>query len=368
MNILILGNGQLGQMLGRAAVHYGHNCLLVNTKTDQVMPVGAHEAFSTTLEEATAWADVVTWEHEQLQPEHVRICGQKFLAPAEKVLTLTDRTLEKSLCDELGIATSPWQAFNSEDELRAILTDSATAMVVKAAQGGYDGRSQWRFNGTQPLDQNDTAFKFTEAGAQAGIAEHMIAFHCEASIVGARNQAGHICCYPLVENIHRQGILSHTLAGLSEFPTHLQAQAEDAFLRITEALEYVGTLAIEFFVVGEGEQARLLVNEIAPRVHNSGHWSMTGSHCDQFDLHIRALTGTPFPACLTPLPTVMLNVIGVEAIPDHLWPSDADPHWYGKDARPGRKVGHVNWVTSSRAEALAFVDREQTKVQLLVDA
>lgn len=360
MNILILGNGQLGQMLGRAAIHYGHACLLVDTKTDQVMPVASYQALDMTIESATAWADVVSWEHEQLQPAHVDICADKFLSPPSEILKLTDRQLEKQLCDDLGLATSPWFAFSHQAELESGLSDSDQAWVVKAAQGGYDGRSQWRYKPNEA-----TNFRFHEAGAQPGIAEHMIDFNCEVSIVGARNQAGHTCCLPLVENIHREGILSHTFALLSELPEHLQSQAEHAFVQITEALHYVGTLAIEFFVVGEGSQARLLINEIAPRVHNSGHWSMTGSSCDQFDLHIRALTATPFPASLTPRPTVMLNVIGVPSIPSHLWPSDADPHWYGKDARPGRKVGHVNWLTSSRAEAQAFVDREQANVQQL---
>ena len=361
MNILILGNGQLGQMLGRSAVHYGHSCLLVNTKTDQVMPVGAHLELSLSLSEAVEWADVVTWEHEQLQAEHVALCAEKFLAPADKVLTLTDRILEKSLCDALSIATSPWQAFENTSELQVILQTSQSAMVIKAAQGGYDGRSQWRYSPERGMADADLA----EAGAQPGIVEQMIDFSCEASIVGARNQAGQICCFPLVENVHREGILSHTLAGLSDFPEHLQSQAEAAFLRITKALDYVGTLAIEFFVVGEAQQAQLLVNEIAPRVHNSGHWSMTGSHCDQFDLHIRAITATPFPTQLKTQPTVMLNVIGVSAIAEHLWPTDADPHWYGKDARPGRKVGHVNWPTASRSDALAWVEREQDTLQRL---
>ncbi|MCC5879664.1 MAG: ATP-grasp domain-containing protein [Idiomarina sp.] len=363
MNILILGNGQLGQMLGRAAVHYGHACLLVNTKTEQVMPVACYEPLPMSLQQATSWADVVTWEHEQLAPAHVDICAAKFLSPADKILQLTDRQLEKGLCDSLGIATSPWSSFKDQSELCSVLETSTQALVIKAAQGGYDGRSQWRFTPQQGV----AAVDISAAGAQPGIVEQMIDFTCEVSIVGARNADAEICCYALVENIHRQGILSHTLAGLSDFPAHLQQQAEHAFQQITDALDYVGTLAIEFFVIGEGEQSRLLVNEIAPRVHNSGHWTMTGTSCDQFDLHIRAVTGTPFPAAVNAQPTLMVNVIGAAAIPAHLWPSDADPHWYGKDARPGRKVGHVNWLTNSRAEASAFIAREQQYLQVLAD-
>ncbi|RUO30771.1 phosphoribosylaminoimidazole carboxylase [Aliidiomarina sedimenti] len=365
MNILILGNGQLGQMLGRAAIHYGHACLLVDTKTDQVMPVAAYEPLPMDIAAATEWADVVSWEHEQLAPAHVAICKAKFLSPTDNILALTDRELEKSLCDELALATSPWQAFKTRDELQACLQQTQNAVVIKAAQGGYDGRSQWRHN--PQADSNIASELLQQAGAQRGIVEDMIDFTCEVSLVGARNAQGDICCFPLVENVHRQGILSHTLAGLTELPEHLQAQAEDFFKRLTDHLQYVGTLAIEFFVVGEASSARLLVNEVAPRVHNSGHWTLTGSSCDQFDLHIRAITGMPFPAALNTQATVMLNVIGVSQIAEHLWPSDADPYWYGKDARPGRKVGHINWRTTSRGEALAFVDREQPQAQQLAD-
>lgn len=363
MNILILGNGQLGQMLARSAIHYGHQCLLVNTATDQVMPAGAHSEHRLSLEDAVAWADVVSWEHEQLKPEHVKLCGAKFCSPTDKILQLTDRQKEKSLCDQLGIATSPWQAFNTAAELQNILEHADSRLVIKAAEGGYDGRSQWRF---APGDSIQSVLE--EAGQQPGIAEHMINFGCEVSIVGARSSNGSICCLPLVENVHTKGILSYTLAGFSDLPAHLQSAAEEAFKRVTQELDYVGTLAIEFFVTGSGDDSQLLINEIAPRVHNSGHWSLSGTTCDQFDLHIRALTGTPFPATLETQPTVMLNVIGAETIPARLWNGVADPYWYGKEPRPGRKVGHVNYRAGSRAEALAWVDKEYQALQILADA
>lgn len=360
MKILILGNGQLGQMLGRAAIHYGHACLLVNTKSDEVMPVAAHEPLAMSVQEAADWADVISWEHEQIAPQHVDICAEKFLSPADQILRLTDRQLEKQLCDDLSIPTSPWDAFASASELARLLQRATQAVVIKAAQGGYDGRSQWRFS---PGDDIDLVVR--EAGCQPGIVEHMIPFSCEVSIVGARQQRGDTCCFPLVENVHRQGILSHTLAGLSDFPAHLQTQAEDAFTCLTAALKYVGTLAIEFFIVGSGDDAQLLVNEVAPRVHNSGHWSLSGSHCDQFDLHIRSLTGTAFPAQLQVEPTLMLNVIGADAIAPELWSSAADPYWYGKEPRRGRKVGHVNWRVRTRDHALELVSTYQEALQKL---
>lgn len=361
MNILILGNGQLGQMLGRSAIHYGHACLLVNTKTDQVMPVAAYEALPMSLEQAAEWADVISWEHEQLAPAHVKICASKFLSPTDKILMLTDRQLEKQLCDDLSIATSPWSAFDTREGLAQILADVKQAVVIKAAQGGYDGRSQWRY---QPGD--DAELILQEAGGQPGIVENMIPFQCEVSVVGARNAEGSTCCYPLVENVHTQGILSYTFAGLSDLPTHLQQEAEQAFKKLTDELNYVGTLAIEFFVVGEQDQARLLVNEVAPRVHNSGHWSLSGSHCDQFDLHIRSLTGTPYPSQLRIEPTLMVNVIGSPSIAEELWQdTNADPYWYGKDARAGRKLGHVNFKVEGKSEAEKLAKTWQDSLQKL---
>ncbi|RUO26843.1 phosphoribosylaminoimidazole carboxylase [Aliidiomarina minuta] len=361
MNILILGNGQLGQMLGRSAVHYGHACLLVDTKTDQVMPVAAYEALPMSLQQAADWADVISWEHEQLAPAHVQICADKFLSPTDKILMLTDRQLEKQLCDDLGIVTSPWSAFQTRDELAQLLADTQQAVVIKAAQGGYDGRSQWRY---QPGD--DTAQILQGAGQQPGIVENMIPFECEVSLVGARNAAGTTCCYPLVENVHTQGILSYTLAGLSQLPAHLQQQAEQAFQRLTDELSYVGTLAIEFFVVGEGNEARLLVNEVAPRVHNSGHWSLSGCNCDQFDLHIRSLTNTPYPKQLATTPTLMVNVIGSSSIAEELWQDAcADPYWYGKAPRAGRKLGHVNFQVDNKANAKGLARKWQSPLQKL---
>lgn len=365
MKLLILGNGQLGQMLAQSSIQLGHECLLVNTRTNTVMPAGAHVALSLSIEEAMHWADVVSWEHEQLDPEHVALAANKLLTDADKIRPLTHRQLEKKMCDDLRIPTSPWQSFQNADEFRQALQNWQEAVVIKAAFGGYDGKSQWRWDPKSPTAATESEALIHSAGVQPGIIEAMIPFNKEVSIVGARAKDGRILCYPLVENVHRNGILSHTFAGFEAVDERLQATAEEAFRRITEHLGYVGTLAIEFFVVGEGDAAELLVNEIAPRVHNSGHWSLTGCNASQFDLHIRSLTNMPFPE-LAVQPTLMLNAIGCTQIPTELW-QDArvQAFWYGKDSRPGRKVGHVNVNISSRSGAQALCEHWTPSLQVL---
>src|SRR5690554_4937652 len=207
MNVLILGNGQLGQMLGQASIQLGHECLLVNTRTNQVMPVGAHTAVSLSLEQAVAWADVVSWEHEQISDQHVALAQHKLLTDPAQIKPLTHRQHEKALCDELTLATSPWQAFQTASELEAILQQWQGKAVIKAAEGGYDGKGQWRWQPNDPI-----APLLETAGQQPGIVEAMIPFSREVSIVGARHRDGSIHCYPLVENVHTHGILSYTLA------------------------------------------------------------------------------------------------------------------------------------------------------------
>ena len=362
MKLLFIGDGQLGQMLGRSAIQHGHEVLLYSTREHTIKPLSAQLNLPLSLAEAIRWSDCVSWEHEDIPAEVLTAAQAKFLFDTNRIKGLTDRRTEKQLFDEQQVATSPWSAFSTPAELTEILAHSDAAQVIKAARGGYDGKGQWRFqpgDALEPLAQT--------AGQQAGIVEAMIPFKREVSLVGARGQDGQIACYPLVINVHRQGILSHTFAGLAEPDAQLQQQAEQAFAKITTALDYVGVLGIEFFVVEEAGNQHLLVNEIAPRVHNSGHWSMQGSSHSQFDLHIRALTQMPLGQP-TIRPTLMLNVIGVAEIPSALW-QDArcQCHWYNKAARPGRKVGHVNIQVDSLEEAEQWVTEWSPRLQTLAD-
>jgi 5-(carboxyamino)imidazole ribonucleotide synthase len=360
MKILFSGDGQLGQMLGASAIQHGHECLLYSTRTQQVKPLSAQLPLAMTLTEAIAWADVVSWEHEDIPAEVMTLAQHKFLMDPARIQRLTDRRAEKRLFDDCRVPTSPWHSYDTVMELQQLLQHSRHDLVLKAARGGYDGKGQWRFR-----LGGDAANLAAEAGQQAGIAEQLIGFDREVSLVGARGKDGSMVCYPLIANVHRQGILSYSIAAASAVPAALQQDAERYFQALTDALHYVGVLAIEFFVVGEGEQAQLLVNEIAPRVHNSGHWTMNGASCSQFDLHIRALTGMPLPQ-LRVQPTLMLNVIGVAGIPAGLWHHpQTSCHWYNKSPQPGRKVGHVNIQIDDLQSAVGWVETWAERLQLL---
>lgn len=360
MKVLFVGDGQLGQMLGASGIGYGHECLLYSTRTHDVKPLSAHVSLPWTLAEAIAWADVVSWEHEAIPADVIAAAHDKFLMDPSRIKSLTDRRAEKKLFDDCRVATSPWQSYGTPTELEKILRQTTQPLVLKAARGGYDGKGQWRF---RPGD--DITECVAEAGKEPGIAEHLIPFEKEVSLVGARGKDGSVRCYPLTTNVHTQGILSYSLGGIDVVPEALQKQAELAFHRLTDALAYVGVFAIEFFVVEDSGQTQLLINEVAPRVHNSGHWTMSGANCSQFDLHMRALTGMPFPE-LRIEPTLMLNVIGAKQIPAGLWHhQDAQCHWYNKEPRPGRKVGHVNVRTANPDTAQTWVKQWAEKLQLL---
>ncbi|MDT7525673.1 MULTISPECIES: 5-(carboxyamino)imidazole ribonucleotide synthase [Idiomarinaceae] len=362
MKILFIGDGQLGQMLGASGISHGHECLLFSTRSNTVKPLSAQLDLSMSLAEAIAWADVVSWEHEDIPADIIAAAHDKFLMDPARIKSLTDRRAEKKLFDDCQVPTSPWQTYHNADELTKILQQAEQPLVLKAARGGYDGKGQWRFGVADEVAEVAAA-----AGQAPGIAEQMIAFEREVSLVGARSKDGSICCYPLITNVHERGILSYSLGAIDPVSDALQQQAEACFKRLTDALNYVGVLAIEFFVVEEQQQTKLLVNEIAPRVHNSGHWTMTGANSSQFDLHIRALTGMPLPL-LRLTPTLMLNVIGAEQIPAGLWHhADTDCHWYNKEARPGRKVGHVNIRTANRDTAQQWVSQWAHKLQVLAD-
>ncbi|EKE83407.1 ATP-grasp domain-containing protein [Idiomarina xiamenensis] len=364
MNVLVLGDGQLGQMLGHAAIQQGVNYLLYSTRENCIKGLAHSQPLALSLEQALAWADVVTWEFEHLAEALVDTCAEKLVIDAEHLKRLIDRRSQKQLCDELNIPTSAWQAYANADELAQCIEQRQQACVIKSAKGGYDGKGQWRWRPDASQDKQQLA---SEAGVRAGIVEDMIDFNCEVSIVGARSEHGQHRCYPLTLNHHDNGILSYSVAGTQSVAAHLQALAEQHFAALTDALDYVGVLAIEFFVVGDGDQQYLMVNEVAPRVHNSGHWTMQGSNCDQFALHMHAITGRHLPELLA-APTLMVNVIGVAEIPEVLWEAAAvDCHWYGKQARPGRKVGHVNFMIDDQARAEKIASQWAPELQKLAD-
>jgi 5-(carboxyamino)imidazole ribonucleotide synthase len=336
--LLILGGGQLGLMIAEAAARLGlvvdrydpeNACLLPGTSD-----------FTTDLDWNTAMARyaAITVEREAFPDAGLsaRLAQSDKCVARGALEIIPDRFHQKTMLDKAGIATAPWMLLDKPDQLASARSRFGD-VVVKTRSGGYDGRGTWLLKREAPA-----ADVPLDALCGNAIIEQMIPFHRELSIVGARNLAGETVFYPLVRNWHVDGILRLTLAPAQAIDA-LQQKAEAALSCIMEKLDFRGVMAVEFFEV----ENRLLVNEIAPRVHNSGHWSHEGASLSQFALHAIALTDLPMPApVVTNAVTAMVNLIGVE-FNDKWLTRPGVLHWYGKSYRPGRKLGHVNLVAST---------------------
>ena len=330
--VLVIGDGQLGLMMAEAAARLG-------IVLDRVSPERG-ELFRGTgrMPEllAQGWCaeeyDVVTAEREHLPDNALldRLREHPGFGAASAIEQIADRRTQKALLDELGIATACWATPRGRDDIGAFLRLHAPRAIVKAARGGYDGRGQWRVG--RGADAPDPALH-----PQGLIIERAVAFARELSLVGARFANGRQLFYPLVQNHHADGMLRCTLAPATVSPAQ-QQRARAMLGTVMESLGYVGVMAMELF----DEAGELLVNELAPRVHNSGYWTLAGAGVDQFDLHLRALCELP---CVEPAHagcTVMLNLVGTGFDPRWLAQPGARLHWYGKEPAPGRKLGHLN--------------------------
>ena len=285
----------------------------VNTETVQ-HPL-TQQQFNLTLEQAVAQADVVSSEFEHIPYPVQDICQQsgKFFPNSTAIKAGGDRRQEKQLLDAAGVANAGYRIVTTEAEFQAAIAALGLPLVLKSALAGYDGKGQWRLKQLE-----DAALVWADiaafmAGAdhslpQAIVAEQFVRFDREVSLVGARNEHGDTVVYPLTENHHVNGVLSVSLALPSE--AALQQQAKQMFDAVAARLDYVGVLALEFFQVGD----QLLVNEIAPRVHNSGHWTQQGSDTCQFENHLRAVCGLPLGSTALVRPTVMVNILGEDQV------------------------------------------------------
>ncbi|EAY94034.1 hypothetical protein OsI_15812 [Oryza sativa Indica Group] len=251
---------------------------------------------------------------------------------------LADRLTQKQLLDQLGLATAPWQLLASAAEWPQVFAALGELAIVKRRVGGYDGRGQWRLRPGQEAELPADAYGEC-------IVEQGINFSGEVSLVGARGHDGRSVFYPLTHNLHEDGILRASVALPQPNPA-LQQQAEQMLAAILNELNYVGVMAMECFIVGD----RLLINELAPRVHNSGHWTQNGASISQFELHLRAILGLPLPQPVVSTPSVMVNLIGTAVNEQWLSLPLVHLHWYEKEVRPGRKVGHLNLNDPSAAD------------------
>lgn len=345
----ILGGGQLGRMLSQAASRLGFNVVILDPeenspagRVSQGQIVAAYDD-PTALTVLGRVAQAVTFEFENVPAASVATLaeGGALVAPGPKALAVAqDRVEEKTFLNSVGATTVDFAPVDGLDDLIAGLERLGTPALLKTRREGYDGKGQvWIRSAKMAADA------WHAIGERPAILEARADFTRELSVIAARGRDGRIAVYPLGENIHKGGVLKTTLAPAA-VDTKTEKRARAIARAILEGLDYVGVLGVELFDLGGGE---LMVNEIAPRVHNTGHWTQDGCVCDQFEQHIRAIAGWPLGPTTAHARVEMTNLLGDEV---EQWKTlsgkpDMRLHLYGKaEARPGRKMGHVNRVKS----------------------
>jgi 5-(carboxyamino)imidazole ribonucleotide synthase len=352
VTIGILGGGQLGYMLALAGYPLGLHFRFLDPSPEA--PVGriaqrvtADYSDHAALEKFSNGLELVTYEF-----ENVPVAAARFLArrvpvypPPAALEAAQDRLAEKTLFRKLGISTTDFLLVSKPSEFAPAIEKIGLPAVLKTSRMGYDGKGQWMLRSTE-----DVAKAKSELPKVSLILERFVPFTRELSVLAVRSRTGETAFYPLVENHHRGGILRLSLAPAPSLDPRIQRAAEDVARRVLESMKYAGVLAIEFFEY----QGRLLANEMAPRVHNSGHWTIEGAVTSQFENHLRAVLGLPLGSTAATGHCAMINLIGdlpepseVLAIPD------AHLHFYGKVSRRGRKLGHLT-LRAASPERLAL--------------
>jgi 5-(carboxyamino)imidazole ribonucleotide synthase len=347
----ILGGGQLGRMLALAAARLGLKSHVFSDIADacafEVAAKTTRAGFSDTaaLEKFARDCDVITYEFENVPAPAATLLGRhKPVLPDPKVLETTqDRLIEKDFIAGLKIPTTPYAAVHSATQLVEAVGKIGLAAVLKTRRLGYDGKGQRIIR-----KRDDPLAAFRALHEAPCILEGFVAFEREVSVVAARGHDGQVKCFDVTENEHRDQILKVSRVPAKVSPA-LARDARRIAERIAKAFDYVGVLAVEMFVVRKGKGRALLVNEIAPRVHNSGHWTIDGCAVSQFEQHVRAIAGWPLAEPIRRGRVEMINLIGAEVDDYAKWLKvpGAAVHLYGKaEARPGRKMGHVTQVKS----------------------
>lgn len=355
----IIGGGQLAQMLAHSVKHLGIQCAVLDPNPDccarsECEHIQAQYDDIEALKKLAQWSDVVTYEFENVSASAAVIEDIVEIHPSTKALAIAqDRHIERSMFRDLGIAIPEYEPVDGVESLEAALRSIGTPAILKARRLGYDGKGQVLIN-----DPSKATEALNTIGDVPAILDKFVEFERELSLVAVRNAQGTIGFYPLAQNVHRGGILRVSKAPARDVSTALKAQAQDAATKILEHFDYVGVLAIEFFQIGSGDDAHLVANEIAPRVHNTGHWTIEGAKVSQFENHMRAVMGMELGSCEPIGHSAMVNIIGSEPRAGSL---DAMPeafvHMYGKEPRAGRKIGHVTLNAQTQEELDSLLER-----------
>ena len=342
----ILGGGQLGRMLAVAAARLGFRTHIFEPGATPPAGDVAHALTTAGYDDVdalTAFAksvDIVTFEFENIPTDALDVIENitPIRPNREALRTSQDRLVEKQFLEGLGLTVAPFADIANAADLDAAMTTIGAPSILKTRRFGYDGKGQSRLRSA-----DDAAGALADMAGNPAVLEGFVNFTAEVSVIAARSPSGEVACFDPGENVHRDGILHTTTV-----PARLSAaQRMDAVLlaaKILNALDYVGVLGVELFVTRQG----FIVNEIAPRVHNSGHWTQNGCAVDQFEQHIRAVAGWPLGDGSRYADVVMENLIGddMDRVPELAKQRDTALHLYGKaDVKPGRKMGHVNRVT-----------------------
>lgn len=341
----ILGGGQLGRMLSVAASRLGLRTHIYEPGSNPPAADVANAVTTASYEDTaalTAFAqsvDLVTYEFENIPTEALDIIEAITpIHPNRRALgTSQDRLVEKNFLQDNGLTVAPFADITDAASLEAAIAAIGTPAILKTRRFGYDGKGQSRLKSPE-----DAATALADMAGAPSVLEGFVDFSIEISIIAARNPQGEIACYDPGQNVHRDGIL-HTTTVPATLPARLRTDAVLLAAKILNTLDYVGVMGVELFVTSQG----LIVNEIAPRVHNSGHWTQNGCAVDQFEQHIRAIAGWPLGDGTRYADVVMENLIGddVDAVPALAKEPNCAIHLYGKvETKAGRKMGHVNRI------------------------
>jgi 5-(carboxyamino)imidazole ribonucleotide synthase len=347
----IIGGGQLGRMLSMAAAQLGYRTHIFAPDAN---PPAAHVAAALTqadysddqaLRSFAAGVDVATYEFENLPARSLALLGQKLLPGTASLEIAQDRGVEKRFIEAQGVRVSPWRLVDCEEDACVAERELGLPLVIKSRRLGYDGKGQaWA------REVGTAVEAWNAVGREPAVAEAAVDFAAEFSVVLARSRSGDMAAWDVPLNEHEGGILRRSTVPAPQPIASLAAAAVEVAKGLAEALGHVGVLTVEFFATPDGA----IVNEIAPRVHNSGHWTIEGAETSQFEQHIRAICGLPLGSTARVGSTVVMdNLIGDDVLrwPDFVAEAGSHLHLYGKgDPRPGRKMGHVTRVSRAQAE------------------